>query len=436
MERALEAKTKFHTSVIKKDVFQLELKDAAKDFIRYFSSRAHYDIDLLPVGIADEFNFVNFVAEKKSWNECVRKIFLQCYVDAELKQACSGLIAVYMFSLILLNDQAITIPENDIQKCGFYCTKNEAFKSLKFFINDDVYDLIKKIIDNIGMFGTISVDSTTSSIPTLEFFGGHTFDVGLHQQFIYEDINLDTARIILFDGAIPEIGQVDNIFTQANEKNEKIIIVARSFGDDVISTINVNMQRNTLGIFPIVVKDDISHINLLFDLSTCTGSEVITSQTGKRLSHFNLNDFPNITTIKITKKEIKFDSKPEFKNAIKKRIKNINNRIDSALWDDQMSADDIKEVFSNRINSLSSNIVKLWVPGSDEFLIYLRKNFNFSLNYISSFANTGKIITKNFGSKIKLPKHMPANIFEQAFITSRNSYQNIMSVGCYIVNEK
>jgi len=434
MDTIQKEKTKFHTSVIAKDDFLNTLKLCAKDFIDYFYNGTNYDDDLIPVNISDDYQFINFIAEKKSWPETARKLYLQCFVNSENNKKCSGIIAVYLLSKLLIGENKFQA--KDFKNDSLYavkCKKAEALKSLSFFIDINIFEFIKNVISETGVFGSISIESTKASVPTLEFFSGHTFNLGLHNHFCREQISAGSARLLLFDGAITEVSQVDHIFTQANEKKESVVIVARSFGNDVISTINVNSKRNTLQVFPIVISDEITNINSFFDISVCSGASVITAETGRRISNINLEDLVSVSDFAATGRRINFSSKMQHKASIQSRIDGINRKIDHAIWNDEMSAEDIRTVYSSRIDSLSGNLIKLWVPGSDEFLVYVRKNFIFALNYISSFSNFGKIKTSDFFKGFNLPRYLPPDILEASIVSSKNMYKDIKSAGCYIV---
>ena len=237
-------KKQCYTKYIPKDDLQNNLKLSAVDFIGSFSKNIYDSNDILRVNVADGFGYINFVAELHQWPDIIRKIFLQCYFIAEQKISGSGIFATYFLANRLTN--CIIKDHKDINVHRTNLTG--AFKSLKFLIDHGVYDVIEKTIELCGINGDILIHDSISKIPAIELTSGHKFLVGLSDLYISNSESRSESRIILFDGAIIDVGQIDRLFTSASEKKITCIIIARSFGDDVISTINANQSRDTLDI--------------------------------------------------------------------------------------------------------------------------------------------------------------------------------------------
>jgi len=426
MELIVENKKKqCYTKYIPKNDLQNSLKLSAIDFIDSFSKNIYDGNDILRVNIADGLGYINFVAATNQWPDVIRKIFLQCYFIAEQKISGSGIFATYFLAkrltrCIIKDHKGTSVYRSNL------C---DAFKSLKSLIDQGIYDVIKQTIEVCGINGDILIHDSVSKMPAIELTSGHKFLTGLSDLYISNSEIRAESSIILFDGAITDISKIDRLFTDVCEKKITCIIIARSFGDDVISTINTNQSRDTLDILPVIVTDKLENINIINDIAICANSPVITAESGVRLSNIDIEDIPTISGIKITKSKFEFNSKPGAANAVSKRINIIKDRIQKASWDDKMTAEDIEKVFVPRLNSLSGNRVNLWIPGDMKFLSYVRTRFNFAIHYMTAWANSGCVISNEILTTNDLPEFIPANITDVGLVVSNDIYNSVSRAG-------
>ena len=423
------AEKKYYTNFLPKQKLFIEIKAAAKDLIDFYDKEIIAD-DLLPVGVADGYHFINFIAKECKWKEITRKLFVQCFVNSEQRQRCSGFLAVYLLACRLINKTVTDV--SSVLVSSAWVSNKDALKSLSKFQNIQMTSFFESLINEIGILGKLKIEKTSASIPTLELCNGHKFLVGLDSSYIAESIKSNESKIILFDGAVELASQIDHLFTKFSESNESCIIVARKFGNDVLSTINVNKQRNTLNVFPVKIIDSIENINMLGDIAVCSGGEIIDESSGKRLSQINVSDLTTVTNIKINGSIMQFDQKPELEFAVSKRISAIKEKIQLAqITESEMSPDDIRKVYGGRLSALISNYSRLWVPEKNTNVEFVSRSFMFSLEYISAFANTGAVKTSDIlaGSHDGIPDILPANIVDSSIAISKSMHQSLVYAG-------
>ena len=418
-----------YTSFIDKKSFLNLMTSASTEFVNSFSKEIRYKNDVLKVTAADGFSYIDCVASENNWSDIVRKIFLQCWSHAELSIGSSGNIAAYFLACEFINNKEDkTLRE--MNRCISPSTKEVSFTSLSEILEGEVFHFIKDVIEFGGINGSISIKKTDSTLAALELQVGHDFSVGMCYDFIAKSEKRDEAKIILFDGIIQDVSEIDRIFMTCHEKKISCVVVARGFGDDVLSTINKNYMRKTLDIIPIKINDNIESINLINDISACVGDYIINADSGIRLSNIEVEEQPTINNITVTKKRFKFALIDEHKERVASRIKHIKDRINKAHWDSEMSAGDINKVFGPRLNSLSSNSIILWSPGNERQQLFIKNRFLFSLNYIAAFANSGTVNTNDIlGSKHNLPQFLPANITDISKALSKKMYSAISNSG-------
>ena len=423
-----EIKNQYYTKFVDKKKLKLDLEKASLELIDSFSGLVVPDKNMVSYNLSDGYEFINLIALHNNWPEYIRKIYLQCYFVSEQFTKGSGCISTYFLAKRFLKS-TISKPQ---EYSGFveYSEFRNAKNSIKSVIDHRISEFIFKIIELGGINGNVVISKTEKSFPMIEIGSGHNFDVGLDLSFLTNKEKRQEAKIIIYDGAIKDVSQVDRIFSECNEKKMTCVIIARSFGNDVMSTINVNQQRNTLDVLPVTINDKIEHINMMNDIAVATGATLINAESGVRLSNVSINDMTTIDNILITKKKVSFDSKISQSVAVSKKINKILDRINRAMWDDNMSYQDINKVFVPRVTSLSSNSVNVWVPGDRDFLLHVRKSFDFSIKMLSAFSNSGMIKTENvFKCNKELPDFLPANFIDASIIASDKVYFAISNSG-------
>ena len=379
-------KTEQYTRFVDKQELQRVVRTCAKQFAHAFNQHMVSSDDLLTVGVHDRQGYVNHIAQENSWPEYVRKLFLQCYYTAEFKAPGSGNISVALLCNLLTGNK-VTVSNSDV----FRVNTDSAFNATAKFIDTSLNEMIEKSIRFIGVNGKFSIKKTESTVPTLELRSNHRFKVGLDDGFVVNSIKRDAAKILVYDGQIQDIGQVDRLFNECHEQKMTCVLVARSFSGDVISTINANQRRNTLDVIPVRVNDEISNFNIMGDIALCSETVFIHSESGTRISNTSVSDMSTITGVSINGRTISFDRKQSAAAARERRILKINDRIAKSMWTDGMTKEDVELIYGQRLTALAANSVVLWVNGSDEFIQYLNNTFSFAIAMLSAFANTGAV---------------------------------------------
>jgi hypothetical protein len=422
------------TNFIDKAEFHSKLFRAAQGFSNDAFKKKFDTIDLLPVGISDGYQLINFIAHQQKWSETVRKLYIQNFFNAESYVKGSGIFSTYLLSKRILGASVGDI--DDIKNDSRWTTPEDAKESIAKLLNGSIANLFFDVIDEIGIFGTFSVLHTSKSIPTLEIAGGHKFKVGIHNNFPVESRKFEESKIVLVDGAIVEISEIDYLLNDLSEAKVPCILIARSFSDDVLNTLLVNYRRKTLTVLPIAIDDNIENINIVGDIAVCSGAKFISPDSGERINSVRLNDCATINKVVVNHRQLMFDAKPEMEVHVNNRIKKIKEKIEFAAWNEEMSAEDIEVVFTKRIRAISGNSVRLWIPGSIEFVNHVRNNFKFGVEYISAFANTGKIKSPDVFDSSYFPEYIPTIILESAMNTSRDTHKSIIGIGgCIEISE-
>ncbi len=88
-----------------------------------------------------------------------------------------------------------------------------------------------------------------------------------------DGINFSNGYLIAYDGVIESVSQIDKIINEHIEKEAPVILFARGFGYEVVSTLLHNWNIRKTKIVPVTSTVDLFSEFVMKDLSTCLNNE-------------------------------------------------------------------------------------------------------------------------------------------------------------------
>lgn len=176
----------------------------------------------------------------------------------------------------------------------------ESMKDIILRITNDEYvsELIKHAIDLAGSECKIFIEATPSTKTTIERILGFNFHLKPNSTFYESGFwKYENVKCFIVDGIIENVSEVDTLFQKCSEKKQPIAIFARGFKPDVIATMRVNWLRKTLLCIPISVDFAYETINVLNDIATIAGGDVISSLKGQLISTVSFDSLPVIQSL-------------------------------------------------------------------------------------------------------------------------------------------
>lgn len=145
-----------------------------------------------------------------------------------------------------------------------------------------VYSLLWEAVELSGIEGKISVEKTSSTIPSLELINGYNFNIKC--SFDMPSWRQKKAKCLIVDGVIESVSEVHHILDSFATSKEPLLFFARGFHEEVILTMKTNFNRRTLNVMPFTVPYDIDGINLLNDIAVVCGTDVISALKSQLIS--------------------------------------------------------------------------------------------------------------------------------------------------------
>lgn len=194
----------------------------------------------------------------------------------------------------------------------------------------------KKVKD----FNAISIVEGTKEYDEVIYQKGYKINAALSNNLFLKDkskLTIDNCKILLINNGLYNLEIISDVLNEIIKRNEKLIIIANEFSDEVINELLSLNIDNSVNVYPIKLNEYSNRYNIVYeDLSIVSNSKVIFNTDDINYSYSGL-----IKSIIIDKDDIfiSFENNDNIKNKIKeikKNIKKITNDLDKEYYNDRL----------------------------------------------------------------------------------------------------
>ncbi len=236
-------------------------------------------------------------------------------------------------------------------------------------------------------------------------------------------IYLSEYRVILIDGFIDSVGEIHHLLHKANESKENYVIFCKGMRDDVKHTIMLNVERNTLNVYPVCLEINEENVNVLSDIASILNVEIVSSLKGDTISQAVKEDLKIRKDITLGKHGIIL--KPDIGNSIKIQKDYLEKKV-SGMCDNNPNFSYIKK----RIKDLTSNKVNI------ELSTKISNNDMIEIDGFLKFINHGKsgiLMSKDIKAKKKIFSKNEIIVLDRKF---KSIVKSISNLGCVIISDE
>lgn len=217
-----------------------------------------------------------------------------------------------------------------------------------------------------GLEGKILIESQKRGQQNwfLEYKVGHHFNLKPFSWMLSErtkNYQADLAKVLLFDGVMEKVSEIEHLLLAASENNQPLVIVASAFSEEIVATCKTNNDRDVFNVMPIRLHSDLESINTVVDLAVILGTTPITVQHNTLLSMVKWEELPVAKKILVDAQGVTTvipdDTSDKARYSIGIHVRDLIHRRHSA---DTM--DDIKNLIDKRLRTLLSHQVVLHMP--------------------------------------------------------------------------
>ena len=152
-----------------------------------------------------------------------------------------------------------------------------------------VREIFQQIYEHVGPLTKIIIKSSYERDVVLKYRNAFSFPLELDPQFHRmignnETIEQTNPIVIMIEGAPETIGEINSLLQWNHETGRPVLLVARSFPEEISATLATNWLRGSLSVLPVPYGNTIETINLAADLCAITKGELISAHFGDIIS--------------------------------------------------------------------------------------------------------------------------------------------------------
>ena len=227
--------------------------------------------------------------------------------------------------------------------------------------------LIAEAMEKVTSDGVITIEENKTTAETYnEIVEGMQFDRGYISPYMVTDTDkmeavIDDAYILITDKKISNIQEILPLLEQIVKAGQKLVIIAEDVEGEALSTILVNKLRGTFTCVCVKAPGfGDRRKEMLQDIATLTGGEVITSDLGLELKDTQINQLGRAKQVKVSKENTIIVDGAGDKEAIKSRVAQIKSQIEVT------TSEFDKEKLQERLAKLAGGVAVIRVGAATE----------------------------------------------------------------------
>lgn len=232
--------------------------------------------------------------------------------------------------------------------------------------NETVGNLIADAMEKVTNDGVITVEESKTAETYSEVVEGMQFDRGYISPYMATDMDkmeavIDDAYILITDKKISNIQDILPVLEQIVQQGKKLLIIAEDIEGEALATLLVNKLRGTfvcVGVKAPGFGD--RRKEMLKDIATLTGGEVITEELGLDLKETQISQLGRARQVKVQKENTIIVDGAGNSEEIKSRIAQIKTQIE------ETTSDFDREKLQERLAKLSGGVAVIKVGAATE----------------------------------------------------------------------
>jgi chaperonin GroEL len=227
--------------------------------------------------------------------------------------------------------------------------------------------LLAEAMDKVGRDGVITVEEGKGLRLEVEYTEGMQFDRGYISPYFITDSGrmeaaIDEPYLLITDKKISAITDIVPVLEKLVQTGRKeLVIISEDVDGEALATLVVNKLRGILNVLAVKAPGfGDRRKEMLRDIATLTGGQVISEELGKKLDATTLNDLGQARRVVATKDDTTIVEGRGSQSDIQGRISQIKVQID------ETTSDYDREKLQERLAKLSGGVAVIKVGAATE----------------------------------------------------------------------
>jgi len=236
-----------------------------------------------------------------------------------------------------------------------------------------VGELIADAMEKVGDEGVITLEESKTTETQLEIVEGLQFDRGYLSPYFVTDPEkmeavLQDARILVTDRKLTIMKDLLPLLEQIARASEALVVIAEDVEGEALATLVVNKLRATLHCVAVKAPGfGDRRKDMLADIATLTGGEVLSEETGVKLENVQLSQLGRANRVVVDREHTTIIGGRGDKAAIEGRRQQIRQQITKP------TSDYDREKLEERLAKLSGGVAVIRVGAPSEAEMKSRK---------------------------------------------------------------
>lgn len=194
-------------------------------------------------------------------------------------------------------------------------------------------NLIAEAMENVSADGVITLEESKTAETYTEVVEGMQFDRGYISPYMVTDTDkmeavLDDALLLITDKKISNIQEILPLLEQIVQSGKKLLIIAEDIEGEALTTLLLNKLRGTFTCVAVKAPGfGDRRKEMLRDIATLTGAEVISSELGLELKDATIDQLGHASQVKVQKETTIIVGGGGSKEAIAERVSQIRAQL-------------------------------------------------------------------------------------------------------------
>ncbi len=226
--------------------------------------------------------------------------------------------------------------------------------------------LIADAMEKVTADGVITVEESKTAETYSEVVEGMQFDRGYLSPYMVTDADkmeavIDDALILVTDKKISNIQEILPLLEQLVQSGRKLLIIAEDVEGEALTTLVLNKLRGTFNCVAVKAPGfGDRRKEMLRDIATLTGAEVVSSEVGLELKDADLSMLGQARQVKVSKENTIIVGGTGDTAAIQARVAQIRSAIETT------TSDFDREKLQERLAKLAGGVAVIKVGAATE----------------------------------------------------------------------
>ena len=232
--------------------------------------------------------------------------------------------------------------------------------------DDEMGSLIADVMEKVGKDGVITVEESKGITYEQEFVEGMQIDRGYISPYFVTNqermvAEIDDPYILITDKKLSSIQELLPALEKILQVGKNLVLIGEDIEGEALATLVVNKLRGTLNILAVKAPGfGDRRKEMLLDMATLTGAQVISEEIGRKLDSVNVEDLGRARRVVSSKEDTTIVDGAGSEDAIQGRIQQIKQQID------ETTSDYDREKLQERLAKLSGGVAIIKVGAATE----------------------------------------------------------------------